>query len=80
MSSISKPTPNKYQQLRERLRILILQHRSEEMDYDEKFLRELLSISQQMLLLKKKLGTTEPLQKIILPFEEQKTRRLEHYI
>ncbi len=45
----------KHKYLQERLRILILQNSSEQEDYDESFLRELQTITRQMLSIKKQL-------------------------
>lgn len=73
------PWPKEYQSLQERLRILILQHRSEEMDYDEAFLREVQLITKRLLRLKSLLKESTRSEAFIFPLEKQKTGRLERY-
>jgi|GEM_PF-6480349 hypothetical protein len=73
------PWSKEYQSLQERLRILILQHRSEAMDYDEAFLREVRLITGRLLHLKSLLKESARSETFIFPFEKQKTGRLERY-
>ena len=68
-----------HQQLQERLRILILRHRSEEMDYDESFLNEMQSVSRRLLELKRQLSLGKG-SKFIFPLKEKNTGRLRHYL
>ncbi len=67
-----------YGMLRERLRVLILQHRSEEMDYDDRFLQEMQLISQKMLALKRKMRRV-PRKPMVLSVNKKNTGRFSHY-
>ncbi|RLD15863.1 hypothetical protein DRI50_03270 [candidate division KSB1 bacterium] len=64
--------------LQERLRILILQHRSEEMDYDDHFLQEMQAISRQLLTLKKQIRSAKA-GPFVLPVNKKNTGRFSHY-
>ncbi len=66
------PWPKEYQSLQERLRILILQHRSEEMDYDEAFLREVQLITRRLLRLKSLLKESARSETFIFPLKSKK--------
>ena len=67
-----------YGMLQERLRVLILQHRSEEMDYDDRFLKEVQMISQKLLDLKRQMrnSKTKP---FVLPAKQKNAERFSHY-
>ncbi len=67
-----------YGMLQERLRVLILQHRSEEMDYDDYFLQEMQSISRKLLNLKRQMRAAKNAP-LILPSEKEKSGRFSHY-
>ena len=67
-----------YGMLQERLRVLILQHRSEEMDYDDFFLQEMQSISRKLLELKRQMRSVKK-QPMILQSKGKKSRRVSYY-
>ncbi|APF20934.1 hypothetical protein Calab_0978 [Caldithrix abyssi DSM 13497] len=48
----------RFEDLQMRLRILILQNRSETLEYDEEFLRQIHDISARLLRLKKRLSAS----------------------
>ncbi len=67
-----------YGTLQERLRVLILQHRSEEMDYDDYFLQEMQSISRKLLELKRQMRSAQKAP-FILPSKGEKSGRFSRY-
>ncbi len=67
-----------YGMLQEQLRVLILQYRSEEMDYDERFLQEVQSIAQKLLRLKQRLRSAKG-QTFVWPLKGEKSGRFSRY-
>lgn len=76
---LNKALAREHQQLQERLRILILQHRSEKMDYDDQFLYEVQEITKRMLELKQQINAANERQLIFPLKEKENTGRFERY-
>ncbi|HHE54460.1 MAG TPA: hypothetical protein ENL21_01670 [Caldithrix abyssi] len=62
-----------FETLQSKMRVLILQHRSESEEYDEDFLIQMHNLSARMIWLRKQLKRCNPKQDVILPLKKDLT-------